>query len=325
MKVAFAGSFAARMVEPVRALVGVGCEMVVADENGILPLLGDADVLVSISFTREMADAAPRLRLLQVPGAGIDRVDRAALRQAINVANVHGHEVGIAEYVIGAMIALTRAIRRVDERLRRGEWESQWAIGTPAPPPWPELAGKSLAILGFGHIGQALAQRACAFDMTICAIRRQAQSTCPDGVSFIGGPEHLDAVLRQADYLAITLPLTQDTRGLLDDRRLRLMKPTACLINVARAEVVDENSLYRALTTGGLAAAALDVWYRYPTMPGTALPASRPFHELDNVILTPHVSGWTEGMMAARAELIACNIGRVARGEAPRNALHVAP
>ena len=129
--------------------------------------------------------------------------------------------------------------------MRQGQWDSQWAIGTPAPPLWPELAGKTLGILGFGHIGQALARRAAAFDMQVCAVRRQAQTDAPAGVSFIAGPERLDDVLRQADYLAVTLSLSPDTRNLIDDRRLRLMKPTAYLINVARAEIFDEVALYR--------------------------------------------------------------------------------
>ena len=133
--------------------------------------------------------------------------------------------------------------------------------------------------------------------MEVCAIRRQAQPDAPQGVSFIGGPDRLDDVLRQADYLAITLSLSPATRSLLDERRLRLMKPTAFLINVARAEIVEEAALYRALASHSIAGAALDVWYRYPASAGPTMPATQPFHELANVIMTPHVSGWTEGML----------------------------
>jgi phosphoglycerate dehydrogenase-like enzyme len=206
--------------------------------------------------------------LVQVPGAGLDRIDRSALPPGVHLANAYGHEAGIAEYVIGSMIALTRSFARIDAKLRAGEWESQWAIGAPAPPLWPELAGKSLGILGFGHIGEALARRARAFDMKVCAIRQRAQVEIPDGLSFVGGPEQLDDVLRRSDFVAITLSLSPQTRGLLDERRLRVMQPTAYLINVARAEIVDEAALYEALATGRLAGAALDVWYRYPTAPG---------------------------------------------------------
>jgi phosphoglycerate dehydrogenase-like enzyme len=274
-----------------------------------------------MGFTKQMAEAGRCLRLIQVPGAGLDRIDRSALRPGLYLANAYGHEAGIAEYVIGAMIALTRSFARLDAKLRNGEWESQWAVGVPAPPLWPELAGKTLGILGFGHIGEALADRARAFDMKVCAIRRHAQSECPDGVSFIGGPERLDDVLRQSDYLVITLSLSAETRNLLDARRLSMMKPTAYLINVARAEIIEEAALYQALASGGLAGAALDVWYRYSTTPGTVLPATQPFQELSNLILTPHVSGWTEGMLASRAKLIAENIERIARGEPPLNAI----
>jgi phosphoglycerate dehydrogenase-like enzyme len=319
MKIVFAGFFAIRLAEMVRANLSIPCESTEGDETAIVPKLADADVLVSMGFTPPMAEAAPHLSLVQVPGAGLDRIDRSVMRPGLRLANAYGHEAGIAEYIMGAMLSLTRSFGSLDASLRKGRWDSQWAVGTPMPPPSPELAGKTLGILGFGHIGEALARRAAAFDMKVCAVRRQAQKDVPAGVSFIGGPDRLDEVLRAADYLAITLSLSPETRNLLDDRRLGLMKPSAYLINVARAEIIDEGALYRALSGGKLAGAALDVWYRYPTAPGPTMPANQPFHDLANVILTPHVSGWTEGMLEARAKLIAGNIERTARGERPLN------
>ena len=321
MKTAFAGSFAARLAEPVRSRLKVPCEIVTGDETAILRQLADADVLVTMTYDRAMATAGPHLRLVQVPGAGLDRIDRSQLRPGLALANAYGHEAGIAEYIMGAMIALTRSFRRIDQKLRDGQWESQWAVGTPAPPLWPELTGKTLGILGFGHIGEALARRAHAFDMTVRAVRRQAQPDAPAGVTFIGGPERLDDLLSTSDYLAITLSLSPETRGLLDTHRLGLMKPSAYLVNVARAEIVDERALFEALANGRLAGAALDVWYRYPTGSGNVAPSAEPFHTLDNVIMTPHVSGRTEGMLDARANLIAENIARTARGEPPLNAI----
>jgi phosphoglycerate dehydrogenase-like enzyme len=324
MRAAFAGSFAVRLVEPVLKRLTIPCEIVSGDEAAILHQLGAADVLVSMTFTKEMATAGPSLRLVQVPGAGLDRIDRAQLRPGLALANAYGHEAGIAEYVIGTMIALSRALQRLDQKLRAGQWESQWSVGAPAPPLWPELAGKTLGILGFGHIGEALARRAHAFDMKVCAVRRQAQSDVPQGLMFVGGPERLDELLGISDYVAITLSLSPETRGLIDARRLNLVKPSAYLINVARAEIIDEWTLYDALASGRVAGAALDVWYRYPTSAGSTAPATAPFHSLNNVIMTPHVSGWTEGMLEARASLIAGNIERTARNEAPLNAIAVA-
>ena len=319
LTVALAGTFAGSLEAPLRAQLGVPCEIMVADERAIVGKLGDVDVLVTMSFTREMGAAARRLMLVQVPGAGLDRIDRAALPAGTALANAYGHEIGIAEYIFGAMLAIARDFGRLDTALRRGVWASQWAVGTPAPPPWPELAGKTLGILGYGRIGAALARRARAFDMEICAIRRDVARSASDDLALLGGLEILDEVLRRADYVAITLPATAATRGLIGEAQLATMKRTAVLVNVARAEIVDEEALYRALAKRVIAAAALDVWYRYPTDAAPTPPARPPFHELPNVLMTPHVSGWTEGMLQARVRVIADNIRRIARGEPPEN------
>jgi hypothetical protein len=122
MKAAFAGSFAVRLAEPVRTRLKVPCEIVTGDEAGVLTLLSDADVLVSMGFNGAMAAASPRLRLVQVPGAGLDRIDRSQFRPGLALANAFGHEAGIAEYIIGTMISLTRSFRRIDQKLRAGEW-----------------------------------------------------------------------------------------------------------------------------------------------------------------------------------------------------------
>ena len=165
----------------------------------------------------------------------------------------------------------------------------------------------------------AVDRRALAFDMDVLAIRRDATQPDPNRLAFVRGPAALDEVLGRADYLAITLALAGDTRGLIGARQLARMKSTAVLINVARGEVVDEDALYDALHQGVIAGAALDVWYRYPAGDAPTHPGHRPFHTLPNVLMTPHVSGWTEGMMDARAGVIAENIHRIARGEAPVN------
>ena len=318
LRVAFAGTFAARLAEPVQAHLGIPCDVIIDDEREIVSRLREIDVLVTLAFTREMGGAARRLKLVQVPGAGLDRIDRSALPRSAWLANAYGHEIGIAEYVLGAILTLTRSFARLDAALRRGTWESQWAVGVAPPPPWPELAGKTLGILGYGRIGQCVARRAHAFDMTVVGIRRDASHPDPQG-ALVRGPDALGDVLTRADYLAITLPLTPETRGLLGERELRAMKPTAILVNVSRAEIIDEDALYEGLVERRIGAAALDVWYRYPSGPGPTPPARRPFHELPNILMTPHVSGWTEGMLEARAKIIAENIRRTARGEAPVN------
>jgi phosphoglycerate dehydrogenase-like enzyme len=155
--------------------------------------------------------------------------------------------------------------------------------------------------------------------MEVLAIRRVAAQPDPHDIASVLGPDALDGVVARSDYLAITLPLTPETRGVLGDKQLRSMKPTAIIVNVARAHIVDEAALYAALAERRIAGAALDVWYRYPAAAGATPPANQPFHELPNVLMTPHVSGWTDGMLEARAKVIAENIRRTVRGEPPLN------
>jgi phosphoglycerate dehydrogenase-like enzyme len=318
LRVAFAGTFPASLEQPVRRHLTTPCEIIVADESDILARLQHIDVLVTMALTAEMGHAATRLKLVQVPGAGLDRIDRSALPPGTMLANAYGHEAGIAEYVIGAILALTREFIRLDHALRHGDWQSQWAVGAP-PPVWPELAGKSIGILGYGRIGQTIASLARIFGMEICAIRRDVSQSPGDDLTFLGAPDTLDEVLRRSDYVVVSMSATPDTMGWLGRRELGLMKPGAFLVNVARAGIVDEDALYDALSRRSIAGAALDVWYRYPREAGLAAPATRPFHELPNVLMTPHVSGWTEGMLDARAKLIAENIRRIAARETPLN------
>ena len=315
-RIAFLGGLAHQLAEPVRVRLATAGDIVLTDEAEAPALLPSLDVLVSLVFTAAMGAAGGRLRLLQVPGAGLDRIDRPALPQGVLLANAYGHEAGIAEFVLGVLIALERNVVGLDRSLRRGVWDSQWGPGTP-PPPARELGGRRLAILGYGGIGQALARRALAFEMEVIAIRRDLSK--PDSRVRLYGLDALDAVLAEADHVVIALPLTPATHGLIGARQLGLMKPTASLVNVARAEIVDAEALYQALRDRRIAGAALDVWYRYPRDGSPTLPAAQPFHELPNVIMTPHVSGWTDGMMRARADVVAGNIDRVLRGEMPLN------
>jgi hypothetical protein len=148
LHVAFAGTFTAMLEQPVRRHLTTPCEIIVASEIDILPRLAEIDVLVTMGLTAEMARAAPRLKLVQVPGAGIDRIDRSALSEGALLANAFGHEVGIAEYVIGAMLALTREFSRLDAALRQGEWQSHWAVGVAPPPLTGGLDSRSPAAPG---------------------------------------------------------------------------------------------------------------------------------------------------------------------------------
>ena len=234
LQVAFAGTFPASLEQPVRRRLTTRCETIMATDADILPRLSRVDVLVTMGFTAEMGRAATTLKLVQVPGAGIDRIDRSGLPNGTLLANAYGHETGIAEYVIGAILAMTREFLWLDGALRHGNWRSQWAVGVTPPPVWPELAGRTIGILGYGRIGQNIARLARVFDMQVCAIRRNVGQSLTDGLALLGGPDLLDEVLRRSDYLVVSMPATPETIGCIGPAQFRLMKPSTFLINVAR-------------------------------------------------------------------------------------------
>jgi len=281
--------------------------------------LRDADALIAFALTRALP-AAPRLRLVQVPGAGYDRIPIARLPPGSSLCNVYEHETGIAEYVLLGMLECTVGLRQLDREFRGGDW---CGYGTAAGPPSfrGELAGKTLGILGFGHIGREVARRAKAFGMRIGAVTRTPATS--DLVDWAVPTAELDARLPECDFLLVACPLNEATRGLIDGPRLARMKRSAVLINVARGEVVEEAALYQALRDGLIAGAVIDVWYVYPSSGDRhPRPGHLPFHDLPNVIMTPHVSGWTEKLLDRRWSVIADNLERLAAGAELRNVVH---
>ena len=175
-----------------------------------------------------------------------------------------------------------------------------------------ELDGRSLAIIGFGASGQQLARRAKPFGLRILAIDvRSIEQEVLDEISpdFLGGPDDLDDVIAECDFLSVHLHLTAETRHIIDARRLGMMKPTACIINVARGALIDEEALYRALLENRLGGAGLDVFSEEPPN------HTHPVYQLPNVCVTPHTGGSTDGTSRKRASFALSNLDRFARGE----------
>ena len=285
------------------------------DQAEVVAKISDVDILLSFEFTKEMAAAANQLKLIHCAGAGYDKIDFAAVPEGCVVVNVYEHEGPIAEWVIMSMIALDRELIKADRTLRAGSWEmSPWHNNF-----YPELEGRTLGIVGLGRIGRRTAALATAFNMRLIAATRTVPSEAEArslGFDRVVGLERLDLILSEADFLLLSLALTEATQGIIGERELAIMKPTANLINVARAEVADEQALFMALKARQIKGAALDVWYHEPTGGYEApMPASQPFWELDNVIMSPHISGVTTGLLRRRLIATAKNIDRLARGE----------
>jgi phosphoglycerate dehydrogenase-like enzyme len=290
-----------------------------AEPGQLQDALGDADALIAFAID-QVLPPVQRLRLVQVPGAGYDRIPVTALPRGCSLCNVYEHETSIAEYVLLGMLEWTIGMRDLDRRFREGDW---CGYGTAAGPPSlrGELAGKTLGILGFGHIGREVARRAKTFGMRVGAITRTPRPS--DALDWIVPTAELDARLPACDFLLIACPLNESTRGLIDSRRLTAMKRSAVLVNVARGEVVDESALYEALLHRTIAGAVIDVWYIYPSSSNRNLrPAHLPFYNLPNVIMTPHVSGWTEKLLERRWSAIADNLKRLAEGAELNNVVY---
>jgi phosphoglycerate dehydrogenase-like enzyme len=281
--------------------------------------IGPGDVVVSLKYSRK-GTTVPDFRLLHVPGAGLDGIDFDTLPPGCGVCNVFEHEVPIAEYVCTAMLEWEIGMNAMRRSFNANSWSNQYR----ARVQHGEISGKTLVLIGYGRIGQAIAKRARAFDMHVIALDPFASADAH--LDEMVKPEQLSHVLAQADYVAIVCPLNDATRGMFNATQLGIMKPDAVLINVSRAEIADEKDLYKALSTKQIGGAVLDVWYQYPRGGDDQVaPSSMPFAELPNVICTPHSAAWTRNLPTRRYAFIARNIERLMRDEPMHNVVRKPP
>jgi phosphoglycerate dehydrogenase-like enzyme len=282
------------------------------DRDRLPAAAADADILVSNRWLAEYPPA-PGLRLVQSVATGVELFDLASLPRGCTICNSFGHETAIAEYVVMAMLALHHRFFQIAGEFReRGSWATSWVQ---SGKPHGEVRGSTLGIVGYGRVGREVARRAAPFGCRILAANRSSRDAEP-GVERIYPLAALDEMLPLCDTVAICTALGPETTGLITAHRLALMKPGAFLINIARGQVIDEDPLYAALRDGRLGGAAIDVWWQYPSPDDPTRRGSRhPFHELPNVIVTPHNSGWTAGMVRRRWDEIANNINSFMRGD----------
>ncbi|MFO1323426.1 MAG: 2-hydroxyacid dehydrogenase [Burkholderiales bacterium] len=269
-----------------------------------------ADVIVGARFSGALPKPQ-KLQLFHVPGAGYDAVDLDAIPDSAVVCNCFGHEQAIAEYVMAALLERHVPLADADRHLRLGEWT--YTAGSPDRL-HGELAEKTIGLLGFGHIGKAIAVRAKAFEMKVHVANRSAvpASSLVDRSFDLN---HLHEFWGSADFFVVSVPSSSETAGIVNAGSFAAMRPSAVVMNVGRGPTIDERSLYEALESRRIAGAVIDTWYRYPSPNQPTPPPSKfPFHELRNVVMTPHMSGWTHGTIARRRQTIAENIGHRAAG-----------
>lgn len=281
----------------------------------------DADAIVAGNIRGDWP-AVPQLRLYHVPFTGFEWLDAAKLPGACTVCNCSEHEIAMSEYVLGVMLERQIGFRNDDRYFREHGWKDRPPGGGPAH---GELYGKTIGIVGYGVIGREVAARAAAFGMTVVGISRTApKSIAP--LDWFDDMSALPRLLRESDFVLMTLPLSDQTRGIFDAKCFASMKPDALFINVGRGMTVDEEALYTALAERRIGGAVIDVWFKYPSRKDPLPAPSRfRFQDLDNVLMTPHNSARTEETATRRWRSVAANLDRLARGEALRKSASAEP
>jgi len=270
--------------------------------------IGEADVLlVSGLWRNEMIAKAPRLAFIQSISAGLDQYSRDDLRAAgIRLASAQGaNERAVAEHAIALILALARQLPQGRDNQTALKWRGMISDIAQRE---DELGGKTLVIVGMGRIGSRLATLAKAFDMRVIGVKRDP-SKGQGAADAVVAQARLLEVLPDADFVALTCPLTPETEKLIDARALAAMKRSAYLINVARGRVVDEPALIKTLADGGIAGAAVDCAWEEP------LPATAPLWTAKNIMITPHTAGETRRYEDNVLDLLMENLGRLQRGE----------
>ena len=266
-------------------------------------------------------EQAPHLRWVQLNSAGANRVIQHPLFASdVMFTTVSGlHAINIGEYVLASILAWTRHLPELLDLQRKKQWPSdRWARFQPT-----ELRGSTLGIVGYGSIGREVARLAKAFGMRVLAVKRRTESAGEHGAFELAGlgdpagvlpdalygPEQVREMLAQCDFVVLAVPLTQETRGMIGEAELRAMKPAAYLVNIGRGEVCDEAALIHALQDKWIAGAGLDVFTQEP------LPQTSPLWTLPNVILTPHISGFTPHYEQRAADIFCENLRRYIAGQ----------
>ncbi len=273
----------------------------VRDANALISLLSDA-------IDREVMDSAPKLKVIGNYAVGYNNIDvDYAKKRGIVVVNTPGVLTETtADLAFALILAAARRVVEGDRFMRDGRfrgWEPMLLLGK-------EVYGATLGIVGAGRIGQAVARRAKGFNMRILYYSRTRK---PDFEKEIGAEyRDLDDLLRESDIITLHVPLTPETRHLIGEREFAMMKDGAILVNTARGEVVDEDAMIRALKSGKLFSAGLDVFYGEPQV-------NPELFKLKNVVLTPHIGSATEKTRRRMAEMVCRDVVRVLRGEEPEH------
>jgi phosphoglycerate dehydrogenase-like enzyme len=315
MRVVFHGENAATYIDGFDEFLEGRHELVAVADKLAAPneieAFRNADIIIGTHLGADYPKPE-KLGLYLIAAAGYDPVDFGVLPAGVSACNCHGHERSIAEYVLAGMLLSRIPMIDADRKLRKGDWHYR------AGPPETlhgELSGRTIGLVGFGHISREIATLVKALDFRVHVANRSPVETS-DIVDGYWPMDDLSGFLGTADFVVCALPLSPETEGLIGAAAIAAMKPSAVLFNVGRGGVIDEAALYEALRDSKIAAAVIDTWYVYPSeRKPSPHPSNFPFQDLHNIIMTPHMSGWTDGTIRRRKMELADNINRFVSGK----------
>lgn len=278
-----------------------------AEQEALADAIKDADIYIGW-LNSTLLLAAKNLKWIQAPSSGVDyylKIPELMASDIILTSARGTHSVCLAESVLAMIFAFTRGVRDAVLRQQERVWAMHEIRGKLL-----ELAGSTMGIIGFGTVGRALAKRAQVFDLRLIAVDLYPMDK-PDYVSELWSFDRLNDLLRQSDYLVVTVPRTPETLGMIGAEQLALMKPSAMLVGISRGGIIDQVALAEALREKRLAAAALDVFEPEP------LPADNDLWEVENLLITPHVAGGTQFETQYIVDIFRVNLERFMRGDLP--------
>jgi len=269
----------------------------------------EVDILFGWRLPREVFLRARRLKWVHVAAAGVGgSLHKEIIDSPMILTNCQGiHSIPAAEHAMGLILSLLRKLPLAVKYQIRGEWGTEGMLE--GVHQFDELYGKTMGIIGLGSIGREIAKRANCFGMRVIATRRHSLRELPEGVDQLLPPEELPLLLKGADWVVISVPLTSRTRGLIGKGELALMKRSAYLVNISRGKIIQEKALIKALEEGKIAGAALDVFEEEP------LPQGSPLYGMDNVIITPHIAGLSRYYFERALDIFRSNLSKYIKGE----------
>lgn len=314
-----------KYIKIIQDLLGDSAEIVLTDGSteSMISVGSDADILASNRVSREYIEAASKLKLIQTFSAGVENIDQKAVKERgdLILCNSHINAEEVAEYAITLLFTVAKNIIPNDTELRKGNWI--YAFGGPRPN--IEIRHKTCLLIGLGYIGIEIAKRLRAFNVSLLAATRSGISKQSHLVDQLVKIHDVKPLVKESDFIILSLPLTPESEGLIDEKFISWMKPTSIIVNISRGPIIEEKALFHALKEKRIFGAGLDVWWRYPSKwRGKGIPPTDlPFQELDNIVVSPHRAGYSENTEREYIQFAAENILRYIHGETPLNIVDV--